>query len=514
MVTAMTKSGTNFIDKRGSGILMHISSLPGAYGIGDLGPAARQFIDFLSAAGQRFWQFLPTGLTDPVFGCSPYMSLSAAAGNPLFISPDLLALDNLLDADELSARPQFSEYLVDYEAVRSHKGDLLARAFDRLGRNHIMMKKFHHFCRSEAWLDDYALFMAIRESQGRAAWNEWPQSLARRDAKALRLCRREFSARLEYFKFEQFCFYRQWRDLRAYANERGVALIGDVPIYVAYDSVDVWAHQGCFQLNEKTLLPAYVAGVPPDYFSDTGQRWGNPLYRWKMGRRKNEELYSWWRQRFRQLNKLVDIVRIDHFRGFQAYWQIAARRKTAVHGRWRPGPGAAFFAELGDSPGNLKIIAEDLGIITPEVIAMRDKLGFPGMKILQFAFDSDEDNLYLPHNFATTNCVIYTGTHDNNTTLGWYLGAESSEQTMARVRRYTNSRDGEQISWDLIRVALASTAVLAIIPMQDVLGFGGDCRMNTPGTTSGNWRWRCADRFINDEVRCRLLSETKFYGRI
>ncbi|NOX25192.1 MAG: 4-alpha-glucanotransferase [Deltaproteobacteria bacterium] len=509
----MANFRTKFIDQRGSGILMHISSLPGAYGIGDLGSAAYQFVDFLGGSGQHFWQFLPLGPSDPALGNSPYMSFSSAAGNPLFISPDLLAADNLVNAAELADHPPFSEYLVDYEAVHAYKRDLLARAFSRFRQNRLMMKKFREFCQTETWLEDYALFMGIRESQGNTPWNKWPTALARRDEKALRLCRRELSARLEYFKFEQFCFHRQWQDLRAYANGRGIGLIGDIPIYAAYDSVDVWIHQMCFCLNKKTLLPTFVAGVPPDYFSDTGQRWGNPVYRWKNGRQKNEELYSCWRTRFRQLNKLVDILRIDHFRGFQAYWQIPACQETAVKGRWLKGPGASFFADMGGSLGGLKIIAEDLGIITPEVIAMRGKLGFPGMKILQFAFDSDEKNLYLPHNFDTTNCVVYTGTHDNNTTLGWYLGAESSERTKARVRRYANSRADGQIGWDFIRIALASTAVLAIIPMQDVLGFGGDCRMNTPGTPTGNWRWRCADRFINEEVGHRLLSVTKFYGR-
>jgi 4-alpha-glucanotransferase len=344
-------------------------------------------------------------------------------------------------------------------------------------------------------------------------WNKWPTDLALRHDHALEHCRQELAERLEYFKFEQFCFYKQWSSLREYANKRGISLIGDLPIYVAFDSVDVWANQTCFRLNKKTLMPTCVAGVPPDYFSDTGQRWGNPIYRWKIGSQKNKALYRWWQSRFRQLNRMVDVLRIDHFRGLQSYWQIPASQKTAVKGRWIKGPGAAFFDDMGDSLGELEIIAEDLGIITRDVILMRDKLGFPGMKILQFAFDSDEKNLYLPHNFETTNCVVYTGTHDNNTTLGWYLDEDNSDNTRGRVRRYANSSDDSQISWNFIRMAQSSTAKLAIIPMQDVLGFGGDCRMNVPGTSGGNWRWRCAVRFINDDVCRRLLSETRFYGR-
>ncbi len=501
------------VDCRCSGILMHISSLPGAYGVGDLGPVAHKFIDFLRKSGQKFWQFLPTSPSDTALGSSPYMSCSVSAGNPLFISPELLVGENLLSEDELNTPPEFSEYLVDYKKVYIYKRDLLTRAYGRLHENPQAWDGFLEFCKSQTWLDDYALFMSIREKHGYIAWNKWPVDLARRDKKSLDLWRKKLAGQIEYFKFEQFCFYRQWQSLRKYANECDVSLIGDLPIYVAYDSVDVWANQACFRLHKKTLLPTVVAGVPPDYFSDTGQRWGNPIYQWKIGRQKNKALYNWWRDRFRQLNELVDVVRIDHFRGLESYWQIPASHDTAINGRWVKGPGVSFFSDICDSLGELKIIAEDLGIITPAVIAMRDELGLPGMKILQFAFDSDEKNLYLPHNFETTNCVVYTGTHDNNTTLGWFFDPEIPDYAKERARRYANSRDDGQICWDFIRMALASTAVLAIIPMQDVLGFGADCRMNVPGTSEGNWRWRCASRFINDEVSNRLLSETKFYGR-
>ncbi len=501
--------------ERGCGVLMHISSLPGPYGIGDIGPAAHRFIDFLNTAGQRFWQFLPTCPGDFAFGCSPYMSLSSLAGNPLFISPELLAADGLLSSDDLAETPEFSAYMVDYETVIEHKRGLLAKAFSRFKQEPVALMRLEKFSRSLPWLADYALFMSIREVMDNKSWNQWPKELACRNKAALNVYKNKLAERLQYFKFEQFCFHNQWQVLREYAHRCGVSLIGDLPIYVAYDSVDVWANQSCFHLSKRDMTATNVAGVPPDYFSETGQRWGNPLYRWKVGRVKNKALYEWWGRRFQQLNKLIDVVRIDHFRGFQSYWQIPAKQETAVKGRWIKGPGAAFFSDMKRHLGGLQIIAEDLGIITPEVIEMRDKLGFPGMKILQFAFDSDEKNLYLPHNFATPNCIVYTGTHDNNTTLGWYVGDEGGEMAKSRARRYANShsREGGQMTRDFIRMALASTAILAIIPMQDILGFGGDCRMNKPGTSEGNWRWRCAARFINDEVSGHLLSETRFYGR-
>jgi 4-alpha-glucanotransferase len=509
-----TSGEKHMLNRRSSGLLMHISSLPSRYGIGDLGWSSLDFIDFLAKAGQGCWQFLPTGPSDPIYGCSPYMGLSAAAGNPLLISPDMLQEDGFLLVEDIGACPTFSEYLVDFNLVIGFKKGLLDKAYERFKR-HTDKKEFDAFCKEEAsWLEDYSLFMGLREKYDFKPWNQWPLPLAKREKKALVEEAWTLFDRFEYFKFEQFCFYKQWKRVRSYADQKGISLVGDIPIYVSYDSADVWANQDCFELHKNTLLPTCVAGVPPDYFSETGQRWGNPLYKWIKNKKKNSAPYTWWDKRFRQTAKMLDIVRIDHFRGFESYYEIPAAEETAVNGQWKKGPGGQFFKEMKSATKNLTIIAEDLGLITPEVEKLRDKLGLPGMKILQFAFDSDSHNSYLPHNYSTTNCVVYTGTHDNNTTLGWYLGNETSQTSKLRVDRYANAQADGQMHWDLIRLAFSSIAALAVIPMQDVLGFGEDCRMNKPGTIKGNWRWRCAARFLNDDVCARLRSETEFYGRL
>jgi len=502
--------------QRGSGILLHITSLPGDFGIGDLGHGAYAFIDFLAGARQGYWQFLPTGPTSQAFDNSPYMSLSAFAGNPLLIDlHDLVGCGWLADHD-LADKPAFSEYLVEFSRVIPYKQALLKKAFEnfkgQLAGNK-RAEEFRTFCDQESWLDDYALYMSIREEQDLKAWHEWPDPVARRDAASLAECRRRLADSVLYYMFEQFCFYSQWEKLHDYARRKRVSLIGDLPIYVGIDSADVWAHQDIFWLNRKTLAPSHVAGVPPDYFSETGQRWGNPLYQWLgTGKKPNSNLYSWWRQRFEQTFRYTDIVRIDHFRGFDSYWEIPAHHETAVNGRWRKGPGKAFFKYMKKEIKKMPIIAEDLGIITPSVEKLRDELGYPGMKILQFAFDSDETNAYLPHNFTTTNCVVYSGTHDNNTTLGWYLG-EASGAARERIRKYAGTFDGGSIHREFIRLAFSSVADLAIIPLQDLLGFGEDCRMNLPSTSKGNWRWRCAPRFLSDAVCYNLRNETIFYNR-
>ena len=501
------------MEKRGSGVLLHITSLPGPYGIGDLGAGARRFIDFLVDAGQQYWQFLPIGPCCGIFDNSPYMSLSAFAGNPLFIDPEQLVGDGLLADSDLRDLPEMSEYLVDFAAVVPFKSGLLRRAYENF-QHQRHEGGFADFCRSEAaWLEDHALFLALRDEQHQQAWSQWPYELAARNAKALAASRRRLAGEVEFQRFVQYIFFKQWQGLRQYAKGRGVSLIGDIPIYVSYDSVDVWAHRDCFRLDERTMQPTHVAGVPPDYFSDTGQRWGNPLYRWRKGGGKaNLSLYKWWQARFRHIFRDVDIVRIDHFRGFEAFWEIDAGEETAINGRWVKGPGRAFFDAMASAIGELPIIAEDLGVITPEVEALRDGLGFPGMKVLQFAFDSDADNLYLPHNYQNPNCVVYTGTHDNDTTLGWYFSPEVPDASKARARRYANG-SGDAIHWDFLRMALASVARTAIVPLQDLLGFGADCRMNTPSTSSGNWRWRCASRFLDDALASRLREEVTFYGR-
>ncbi|MBI5559509.1 MAG: 4-alpha-glucanotransferase [Deltaproteobacteria bacterium] len=497
---------------RSSGVLVHLSSLPGPYGIGDLDSAC-SFLDFLGQTEQSFWQFLPTGMGDGVFGNSPYMSLSAFAGSPLFISPDLLFEKGFLEKDDLFGKPHFSEYAVDYGAVKEFKDRLLAKSFARFEAGNFFHDDFTHFCSQHAsWLDDFALFMGLRENFGFKPWYEWPAGLARYERKSLVRAAEELGGRLRYHKFVQFVFFEQWRRMRQAAQKRGIKLVGDIPIYVGLDSADVWANQSCFDLDRKTLTPRHVAGVPPDYFSETGQRWGNPLYLWETGAKPNKALYEWWRQRFLQIGKMVDVVRIDHFRGFASYWQIPAGEKTAVNGQWIKGPGIHFFEKMKDVTDKISIIAEDLGVITPDVEELRDSFGFPGMKILQFAFDFDASNSYLPHNFQTTNCVVYTGTHDNDTTLGWYLASEVPQSSKDRARRYANS-DGTVIHRDFVRMAFSSVAKLAIIPLQDVLGFGSDCRMNRPSVLEGNWQWRCASRFLSAEVVHYLREETLFYAR-
>ncbi|MBU0729488.1 MAG: 4-alpha-glucanotransferase [Proteobacteria bacterium] len=499
--------------KRGSGILMHFSSLPGPYGIGDLGKSALDFIDFLRDCKQQYWQFLPIGPSSQVFDSSPYMSLSAFAGNSNLISPELLVEEGYLAESDLANLANFSEYYVEFEQVISFKESLLRKAFNAFiisGKN----SKFETFCTRTLWLEDYALFMSLREKYENKAWYEWPETLVNREKVALELHKYQLEKQILFHKFVQFCFFDQWAKIREYATASGITLIGDLPIYVGLDSADVWAHQDCFRLDSLSHKPTHVSGVPPDYFSETGQRWGNPIYKWKLAKGKNNaSLYAWWVERLRSLFEMVDIARIDHFRGFESYWEIPEAEETAINGRWVKGPGTEFFDEMLKQLGKVPIIAEDLGIITPEVEELRDHYGFPGMKILQFAFDSDEKNPYLPHNFQSSNCLVYTGTHDNDTCVGWYFSNTVARQNKEKVLRYANCHGTGEIHWDFIRLALSSTACISIIPLQDVLGFGGDCRMNKPSTEHGNWRWRCGSRFITDSVKMRLENETVFYGR-
>jgi 4-alpha-glucanotransferase len=503
------------LDKRTSGILLHITSLPGPHGIGDLGSGAYRFIDFLAASGQRCWQFLTIGPTSTAFDNSPYMCRSVFAGNPLLINLQLLIKDNYLSDKDFESSPEFSEYAVDYEQVTSFKNTLLGKAFINFTKSG-QTRNFELFClKHKGWLDDYALFMSFRDVFQSKPWYEWPDYAACRDAKSLSQHTVNYAEKLLYYKFVQFLFFSQWEKMYDYAHKKNISLIGDIPIYVAMDSADVWANQELFKIDPQSLEPLKVAGVPPDYFSDTGQRWGNPVYKWKNDNGTiNQKLYDWWLSRFRLIFSMMDMVKIDHFRGFEAFWEIPAQEKTAVKGKWVKGPGKSFFATLKAKLKELPIIAEDLGVITPPVEKMRDQLGFPGMRILHFAFESDENNPYLPHNFEQTNTIVYTGTHDNNTTLGWFMSDKLSETTRDRIRRYLNSYDDSKISWELTRLAMSSVAAMTIIPMQDILEFGEDCQMNRPGTQTGNWRWRCASRFLDKEVEQRLLELTQFYNRI
>jgi len=503
------------LKKRTSGILLHLTSLPGSHGIGDLGPGAYNFIDFLAASGQSCWQFLPTGPTSIAFDNSPYMCRSVFAGNPLLIDLEHLVGDSYLSAADLRGGPGFSEYMVDYEKVSAYKNALLLKAFGNFKKSK-QSPVFENFCHKHRdWLDDFALFMNFRELYRGKPWYEWPDKVARRDTKTLKQHAVKHAGRLLYYKFVEFLFFSQWQRVYEYAKEKNISLIGDIPIYVALDSADVWSNQEIFKIDLQTFEPLQVAGVPPDYFSDTGQRWGNPVYKWKTADGKtNKKLYDWWLARFRLIFSMMDMVKIDHFRGFEAFWEIPAHEKTATNGKWVKGPGKSFFTSMKAGLKELPIIAEDLGFITPAVEKMLAQLGYPGMRVLQFAFESDEKNPYLPHNFEQTNTVVYTGTHDNNTTLGWFMGPKVSEQTRDRIRRYLNSYDDSRISWEFTRLAISSTAALAIIPLQDILGFGEDCQMNRPGTRAGNWRWRCAPRFMTAELEQGLREMNVFYNRM
>lgn len=497
---------------RSSGILLHPTSLPGPWGIGDLGDVAYTFVDFLYEAGQGLWQVLPLGPTG--YGDSPYQCFSAFAGNPLLVSLDRLIDAGLLDRAEVeaAAAPYARDLAVDqvnYGPVIGFKLPLLRQSFTRLreGVAPEIAAAFAQFCADQAfWLDDYALFMALKEAHGGVSWSEWEPDLRARKAAALKKARKDLADSIAVQQYLQFLFFQQWAPLKAYANERGITIIGDAPIFVAYDSADVWANPELFFLD-KAGKPTVVAGVPPDYFSATGQRWGNPLYRWD---RMAKDGYAWWVARLRQTFTQVDILRLDHFRGFAAYWEVPASEETAMNGRWVKGPGAALFTQLEQQLGALPIIAEDLGLITPDVLDLRDRFDLPGMKVLQFAFDGDPANIYLPHHHPV-NAVVYTGTHDNNTTVGWFAGLTEAERDL--VRAYLG-RDGSDIAWDLLRLAMMSVSDMAVVPFQDVLRLRGDARMNTPGEPGGNWGWRLRAEALNPGVAGGLRFFTSMYDRL
>lgn len=491
---------------RASGILLHPTSLPGAFGIGDLGDAALRWIDFLSDTNQTLWQLMPLGYTG--YGDSPYQSFSAFAGDPLLISPERLHHDGFLTAADLKHAPAFPAEKVDYGPVITWKMGLLHQAYRRFKEAATADQRaaFQTFAQANAhWLDDFALFMALKQAHGGAAWNTWEPELKRREPAALAEWTAKLAEGIEEHKFYQWQFFTQWERVKAYANERNIKVIGDVPIFVAYDSDDVWANAGLFDLDADGN-PRHVAGVPPDYFSATGQLWGNPLYNWEA---MADAGYAWWIERFRAALKAYDIIRIDHFRGFEAYWSIPFGDKTAVNGQWVKGPGRDLFLAVKAQLGDLPIIAEDLGLLTADVIALRDAMEFPGMKILQFAFGTDPRQEYLPHNYAP-NCVVYSGTHDNDTWVGWF--ATASEAEKGYLLRYVGG-DGSDIHWAVIRLAWGSIADMAIVPLQDVLGLGSEARMNTPGVAAGNWGWRYHADALTPEVASQLKALTYDYGR-
>lgn len=493
---------------RSAGIILHPTSLPGPDGIGDLGPEAYQWVRFLKTSGANLWQVLPLGPTG--YGDSPYQAFSAFAGNPYLISPSLLLDDDLLTGDDLAGRPDFPETHVPFGEAIQWKLALLERAFARFqqsGRADLAGEMAAFKTQNAAWLDDYALFMAIKESQGGVSWDSWPAPLRNREQAALQAFIDMHPEAIQRQFFRQFLFFRQWLQLKAFANENGIRIIGDIPIFVAYDSAEVWAKPDLFYLDEEGK-PTVVAGVPPDYFSPTGQLWGNPLYRWDVHAAGG---YTWWIERVRAMLQLVDVIRVDHFRGFAGYWEIEAGMPTAEVGKWVPGPGAGLFHALRAALGGLPIIAEDLGEITPDVIELRDTLGLPGMKVLQFAFSGDPHEPFLPHNYPE-NCVAYTGTHDNDTSLGWYQNAPEAERDFAR--RYL-ARPGDNISLDMIRVVWASAASTVLAPLQDFLCLGSEARMNMPGNPSGNWSWRMEPGVLHDEDLMARIYEMNFlYGRM
>ena len=492
--------------ERSSGILLHPTSLPGPDGIGDLGPEAFHWIDFLDQCGCRLWQILPLGPTG--YGDSPYQCFSAFAGNPFLISPLLLLDQHLLKPSDIEDRPAFPDQKVDFGPVINWKITLLDRAFNHFCKDKLpaINKAYETFITTESgWLQDFALFMAIKEAQGGVSWEHWPEELRKREPATLKKFASHHKQEIEKQKFRQFLFFQQWQQVRDYAHEKNIQIIGDIPIFVAFDSADAWAHPELFHLDEN-CLPTCVAGVPPDYFSPTGQLWGNPLYRWEVHKSLG---YAWWIDRIRSVLKSVDIIRLDHFRGFAGYWEIPAGSPTAEIGKWKKGPGKAIFKAIEAEFHSLPILAEDLGEITPDVVELRDSLGLPGMKIMQFAFSTDADDPFLPHNYSK-NCVVYTGTHDNDTTLGWYRSAPEIERDFCR--RYL-ARSGDDISWDLIRAAWSSTAMFAVAPLQDFLCLGTESRMNYPGKPAGNWGWRFLSGDLTDWLASRIKETNTLYSR-
>jgi 4-alpha-glucanotransferase len=497
------------MERRGSGILLHVTSIPSPFGVGDLGPAACRFIDFLAESGQSYWQVLPLNPTMPVHCNSPYASTSAFAGSTLLISPELLVEDGFLDASDLQSALQCPEHSVNYGAVHQFKRALweLAHARFKASRPDAA---YESFCTDEAsWLDGFALFTALRDHFSGQAWSDWPDELRDRKPEALRAAQDRLSSQVDMEKFLQYLFFKQWSGLKQYCNKKGIQIIGDIPIYVSDDSADVWMNPELFKLDERKK-PVVVAGVPPDYFSKTGQRWGNPIYRWDV--LKNSD-YDWWAGRIAASLRIADFVRVDHFRGFVSYWEVLATETTAINGRWVEAPAMDFFTHLSRRFPYLPIIAEDLGLITPDVKDVMQHFELPGMKILLFAFSPDmPHNPYIPHNLPK-NCVAYTGTHDNNTSKGWFE-QEASQDDRQRLFRYLGREvSSDEAPWELIRLLMMSAADTVILPLQDVLGLGSEARMNTPSTTEGNWAWRFRSDQLTPDVAGRLREMTETYAR-
>jgi 4-alpha-glucanotransferase len=499
------------MDRRGAGVLLHISSLPSPWGVGDLGPEARAFADFLAEAGQTYWQVLPLNPTDPALGNSPYSSSSAFACNSLFISPADLASVGLLSRAEGIPSGEFPRDRCDYGRAIPLKEAVLARAWEAFRHRAQGDEAFEAFCSAQrGWLDDYALFTALKRRSGGAAWSRWPRPLRHREAGAMEAASQELAEDTQREKFIQFLFFSQWAALKVHCIRRGVRLMGDLPIYVSYDSADVWAHPDIFKLDAE-LRPTAVAGVPPDYFSRTGQLWGNPVYRWDA---LEADGFDWWLRRMAHQLDLFDVVRIDHFRGLVAYWEVPADALTAAGGRWVEAPAEAFLNALQGRFRPLPVVAEDLGVITPDVREMKRRFGLPGMKVLLFAFGEDHPmHPYLPHTYER-NCVVYTGTHDNTTVRGWFDG-EATADDKRRLFRYLGAElPSHAVPWAMIRLAMASVGRTVIVPMQDLLGLGEEARMNRPSVARGNWQWRLAPGEASPDLARRLRQMTETYGRV
>jgi 4-alpha-glucanotransferase len=498
------------MDKRGSGILLHLTSLPSPHGIGDLGPGAYEFAGFLAQTKQSYWQVLPLNPTDPVYGNSPYSGISAFAGNTLLISPDLLLEEGLLSQEDLEPLPSFPKARCDFSQVIHCKSRLLERAYQRFDRRGKGRESFEAFCsESPSWLEDFSLFVVLKKRFEGKVWNQWPRELRDRNLKSLEAIKEECRDQLEKEKFYQYLFFKQWQSLRAYCQEKDVHLLGDLAIYVSFDSADVWANPGLFKLDRKKR-PTFVSGVPPDYFSETGQLWNNPVYRWNVLKKRG---YQWWMDRIAHNLNLFDVLRIDHFRGLVAYWEIPAGERTTINGKWVKVPVKDFLSTLKNTFPGLPIVAEDLGLITPDVREVMDRFALPGMKVLMFAFGEDHPmHPYLPHTYEK-NCLVYTGTHDNNTVRGWFED-EASPEDKRRLFRYLGREvPGEEIHWALIRLAMMSVAKWVILPMQDVLGLGTEARMNRPSIAHGNWEWRLLPGQVTPLVSERLLEITEASGR-
>ena len=491
---------------RTSGVLMPISSLPSPYGIGTMGKDAKKFVDFLEKGGQKYWQILPICPTS--YGDSPYQSFSSFAGNPYFIDLDYLCKDKLLTKKECESYDWGkSAKKVDYGIMYINRYDLLKKAFARFKKN--IPDDYSTFCKKEAeWLDEYTLFMALKDANDGHAWSQWDEQLKVRNEKAIKEAKEKYADDIEFYKMLQYLFFKQWKALKKYANEKGIEIIGDVPIYVAMDSADVWANPKQFYLD-KELNPIEVAGCPPDAFSEDGQLWGNPLFRWDVMKKDN---YSWWTKRIKAMASLYDIVRIDHFRGFDSYYAIPAKDDTAKNGKWKEGPGMDLFNVLEKKLGKLPIIVEDLGFLTPSVRKLLNDSGFPGMKVIQFAFDPNGGSAYLPHNYPE-NSVVYTGTHDNDTTRGWYHSTDKATRDFAKEYMNAQRLDEDDLAWDFIRLAMSSKANLCVTPMQDLLNLDGKARINVPSTLGGNWTWRMKKDAFTPEIRERCRQMNRLYGR-